>query len=397
MTTYEEALAAFESGKYGTALNKTIDMLQNDENTKDSNILMLKSLLRSTTIGDGIDGLKTAVSLMYKNVNSFEDAKEVQLAYEYEWSDYITRERIAILKYLEENPDFEIYNKTYRRTFHDIVELMEEEDMAFVSFRCNINDDFEATNKKYDNDTNYKLARKNLHDYEEINKKIVRSQALKSALIAMEAVKDSDAGFVTDSEWLKAYAVKYLSMIYCCESMLDQAYNEENGDSPKEVAETHKAFIKLYSEGLNVVLRRNTNPFSLLTGDARTDFLGKLESHIDELKEIEPDYEAPEIGFEYKPTAVQTSSGGCYVATAVYGSYDCPEVWTLRRFRDFTLAKSVFGRLFIRTYYAVSPTLVKWFGETKWFKNLWKPTLNKMVARLNEKGVENTPYDDIVW
>ena len=89
--------------------------------------------------------------------------------------------------------------------------------------------------------------------------------------------------------------------------------------------------------------------------------------------------------------------GGCYVATAVYGSYDCPEVWTLRRFRDFTLAKSVFGRLFICTYYAISPTLVKWFGETKWFKNLWKPTLDKMVARLNEKGVENTPYDDIVW
>ena len=31
------------------------------------------------------------------------------------------------------------------------------------------------------------------------------------------------------------------------------------------------------------------------------------------------------------------SSGPCYVATAVYGSYDCPEVWTLRRFRDVCL------------------------------------------------------------
>lgn len=27
---------------------------------------------------------------------------------------------------------------------------------------------------------------------------------------------------------------------------------------------------------------------------------------------------------------------GCYVATCVYGSYDCPEVWTLRRFRDYS-------------------------------------------------------------
>ena len=34
------------------------------------------------------------------------------------------------------------------------------------------------------------------------------------------------------------------------------------------------------------------------------------------------------------------SSGGCYVATAVYGSYDCPQVWTLRRYRDDTLAET---------------------------------------------------------
>ena len=54
---------------------------------------------------------------------------------------------------------------------------------------------------------------------------------------------------------------------------------------------------------------------------------------------------------------------GCYVATAVYGSYDCPQVWTLRRFRDYTLAETWYGRAFIRAYYAVSPTLVKWFGS----------------------------------
>src|SRR5699024_12626084 len=30
------------------------------------------------------------------------------------------------------------------------------------------------------------------------------------------------------------------------------------------------------------------------------------------------------------PPPAPQSSGGCYVATAVYGSYDCPEVWTLR-------------------------------------------------------------------
>lgn len=92
-----------------------------------------------------------------------------------------------------------------------------------------------------------------------------------------------------------------------------------------------------------------------------------------------------------------SSSGGCYVATAVYGSYDCPQVWTLRRFRDDVLAKSFAGRLFIRTYYAISPTLVKWLGHCDWFRNLWKPTLDRMVKKLNDNGTEDTPYQDRSW
>ena len=53
------------------------------------------------------------------------------------------------------------------------------------------------------------------------------------------------------------------------------------------------------------------------------------------------------------------SNGGCYIATAVYGSYDAPSVMVLRRYRDETLARSVRGRSFIRAYYAVSPALAR--------------------------------------
>ena len=91
------------------------------------------------------------------------------------------------------------------------------------------------------------------------------------------------------------------------------------------------------------------------------------------------------------------STGGCYVATAVYGSYDCPQVWTLRRYRDYTLAETWYGRAFIHFYYAISPTLVKWFGHTEWFKNMWKEKLDRMVANLNADGVEDTPYNDRSW
>jgi TPR repeat protein len=86
--------------------------------------------------------------------------------------------------------------------------------------------------------------------------------------------------------------------------------------------------------------------------------------------------------------------GGCYVATCVYGSYDCPEVWTLRRFRDNTLANSFFGRCFIRTYYAVSPKIIKIFGQKTWFHKLFKPMLNKLVSALKIHGFDDKPYSD---
>ena len=89
-----------------------------------------------------------------------------------------------------------------------------------------------------------------------------------------------------------------------------------------------------------------------------------------------------------------SSSGGCYVATAVYGSYDCPEVWTLRRFRDYKLAETWYGRTFIRLYYAISPTIVKWFGSTTWFNRFWRGKLDQMVDKLQKNGVESTPYED---
>ena len=85
---------------------------------------------------------------------------------------------------------------------------------------------------------------------------------------------------------------------------------------------------------------------------------------------------------------------GCYVATCVYGSYDCPEVWTLRRFRDNILEETWFGRMFIRIYYAVSPTIVKIFGKQKWFKTFWKKKLDKLVCWLNQKGIDNSSYYD---
>lgn len=124
-----------------------------------------------------------------------------------------------------------------------------------------------------------------------------------------------------------------------------------------------------------------------------------LDPAVDIIQVYCPDYKNPieETLKRHNLYQGNSSSGGCYIATAVYGSYDCSEVWTLRRFRDNDLAKTWFGRCFIRVYYAISPTLVKIFGNKKWFKATWKTFLDRMVVILNEKGVENTPYEDRIW
>jgi len=41
----------------------------------------------------------------------------------------------------------------------------------------------------------------------------------------------------------------------------------------------------------------------------------------------------------------------CFVATAVYGNINAPEVETLREFRDNVLAQNAFGRKIIDLYY----------------------------------------------
>ena len=120
--------------------------------------------------------------------------------------------------------------------------------------------------------------------------------------------------------------------------------------------------------------------------------LGIINRTIEKIHKYDPSYFLPKTEKEQKKA--EQSSGGCYIATCVYGSYDCPQVWTLRRFRDEILAATWYGRLFIHCYYAISPALVCTFGKKKSFRNIWKKHLDKMVLSLHAKGVKDTPYVD---
>jgi hypothetical protein len=64
----------------------------------------------------------------------------------------------------------------------------------------------------------------------------------------------------------------------------------------------------------------------------------------------------------------------CFIATAAYQDGRAGPVMMLRKFRDRILAKSDFGREFIRTYYRHSPALAEWAWD--------KPIIRSIALRL---------------
>lgn len=124
-----------------------------------------------------------------------------------------------------------------------------------------------------------------------------------------------------------------------------------------------------------------------LNDTAKQKIVDMIMDIHNKIKELDPSYIVPDRN------SIKTKQG-CYVATAVYGSYNCPEVWTLRRYRDYYLDSTWHGRLFIKLYYALSPKIVKVFGKSKWFNEIFKTILDKWVRKLNSIGLKNTPYDD---
>ena len=75
-----------------------------------------------------------------------------------------------------------------------------------------------------------------------------------------------------------------------------------------------------------------------------------------------------------------TSSGGCFIATAAFGSSLAPQVETLRKFRDRILMKSAVGRKFVQAYNHYSPALAAIVEEHETVRVLVRFALLPLVA-----------------
>lgn len=95
-----------------------------------------------------------------------------------------------------------------------------------------------------------------------------------------------------------------------------------------------------------------------------------------------------EFNEELSKAGITVRKEGCYIATAVYGSYECQQVRVLRQYRDNVLYEHFLGRVFICVYYFISPILIKRLGNKKWFVYFWRRLLDKWIHILQNKGYE---------
>ena len=78
------------------------------------------------------------------------------------------------------------------------------------------------------------------------------------------------------------------------------------------------------------------------------------------------------------PSAID-SGGGCFIATAAYGSYLDPHVYILRNFRDHYLLTNYFGKKFVEFYYRNSPPVAKFIAKNDILKTATRWVLTPVV------------------
>ncbi len=80
------------------------------------------------------------------------------------------------------------------------------------------------------------------------------------------------------------------------------------------------------------------------------------------------------------------SVGGCFIATAAFGSYLDPHVMVLRKFRDNHLMTNGIGRAFVKFYYKTSPPVANYIKEHESMKTATRLVLTPVIYGVKYPG-----------
>lgn len=315
---------------------------------------------------------------------------------------HINVEQEIIEHYLPDQPDEEIICKLYTEGLKKYTSKDFEAAKDLFEKIMDINpDDWRGEFFYYSS-----LLSNDWNKYDSVS--VVYHSSFSSALYEVNSIKDPNFKSNADSIILRYHlltsdkvdksvdSISKEMLIDDCLQELTSIGNDEDYEEciRRECAQWLKIWV-LYKAGM--VLENK-----ILYGDY-LDIDEDIYESIECVKKFDPTFETPDVfkkrttynNFSsYNSFSSSSSKQGCYVATCVYNSYDCPEVWRLRRYRDYYLDNHWWGKIFIKLYYSISPTLVKVFGKQKWFKSFTKKILDKKINKLDEEGYESTQYND---
>jgi len=79
------------------------------------------------------------------------------------------------------------------------------------------------------------------------------------------------------------------------------------------------------------------------------------------------------------PSGTGGSGGGCFIATAAYGSYLDPHIKILKNFRDRYLLTNIPGRAFVKFYYNISPPIATFISKHETLKPVSRWAITPVV------------------
>ncbi|MBC7218816.1 MAG: hypothetical protein H5T49_01575 [Hadesarchaea archaeon] len=82
---------------------------------------------------------------------------------------------------------------------------------------------------------------------------------------------------------------------------------------------------------------------------------------------------------------LERRGGGCFIATAAFGTSMAHEINVLRSFRDNYLMRESAGRSFISLYYRVSPTVAKLISRSQVLKFITRMLLLPVIKAVQRK------------
>ena len=196
----------------------------------------------------------------------------------------------------------------------------------------------------------------------------------------VEAILNVYEKFNVQSNLLELTHLAHISFFYPLLQIRKKEFlNDSNALPDDEV----KDFFANPFETQDIVQKvgKSPNYYRAIFKRLNTDDLGNVSS-TNQNKTGKDSISVPETNLP------NNDSGSCFIATAVYGSYNSEEVIILRMFRDEVLLKNSFGRIFINIYYMFGPYWAKKIVKHQNVTRFVKWSLNEFVKLLENKRVK---------